>query len=158
MFRAPCAHHQEVKIALHNLWYHHTYREDKVLSQPVHGTATYRCDDTRRWQYNFDLLMMSTWCSKHVEAWNKHIVKQKFYASSWLITEINILRCMVSKTSKYLVHVLWFWIFRFCDIPTVPAQVTRYVSLLKSTPFCQYYIHLLNINFGLSSSYKYKNK
>jgi len=24
MFRALCAHHQEVKIALHNLWYHHT--------------------------------------------------------------------------------------------------------------------------------------
>ena len=22
--RAPCAHHQEVKIALHSLWYHHT--------------------------------------------------------------------------------------------------------------------------------------
>ena len=28
-------------------------------------------------------------CSKHVEAWNKLIVKQKFCASSWLITEIN---------------------------------------------------------------------
>ena len=26
-----CAHHQEFKIALHSLWYHHTYR----------------CDDTR---------------------------------------------------------------------------------------------------------------
>jgi len=26
-----CAHHQEVKIALHSLWYHHTYT----------------CDDTR---------------------------------------------------------------------------------------------------------------
>jgi hypothetical protein len=26
MFRAPCAHHHEVKIALHSLWYHHTYR------------------------------------------------------------------------------------------------------------------------------------
>ena len=24
MFRAPCAHHQEVKIALHSLWYRHT--------------------------------------------------------------------------------------------------------------------------------------
>ena len=24
MFRAPCAHHQEVKIALYSLWYHHT--------------------------------------------------------------------------------------------------------------------------------------
>jgi hypothetical protein len=24
MFRAPCAHRQEVKIVLYNLWYHHT--------------------------------------------------------------------------------------------------------------------------------------
>jgi len=44
---------------------------------------------------------MSTWCSKHAEAWNKLIVKQKFCASSWLITKINILRCTVSKTSKF---------------------------------------------------------
>jgi len=36
-------------------------------------------------------------CSKHVQAWNKLIVKQKFCASR-LITEINILRCTVSKT------------------------------------------------------------
>ena len=28
---STCAHHQEVKISLHSLWYHHTYR----------------CDDTR---------------------------------------------------------------------------------------------------------------
>ena len=28
-------------------------------------------------------------CSKHVEAWKKLIVKQKFFASSWLITETN---------------------------------------------------------------------
>jgi len=26
MFRATYAYHQEVKIALHSLWYHHTYR------------------------------------------------------------------------------------------------------------------------------------
>jgi len=32
---------------------------------------------------------------------HKLIVKQKFCASSWLIIEINILRCTVSKTSKY---------------------------------------------------------
>jgi len=31
---STCAHHQEVKTALHSLWYHHTYH-------------TYRCDDTR---------------------------------------------------------------------------------------------------------------
>jgi len=29
-------------------------------------------------QYNFDLLLMSTWCSKHVEAYNKLIIKQEF--------------------------------------------------------------------------------
>ena len=53
---STCAHQQEVKIALHSLWYHHTYRWPSraqveiglaVLSQPVHQTATYRCDDTR---------------------------------------------------------------------------------------------------------------
>jgi len=48
-----CAHHQGVKIALHSLWYHHTYRwpsraqVETVLCQSVHRTATYRCDDTR---------------------------------------------------------------------------------------------------------------
>ena len=26
MFRAPCAHRQEVKIVLYSLWYHHNYR------------------------------------------------------------------------------------------------------------------------------------
>jgi len=25
---STCAHHQKVKIALHSLWYHHTYRCD----------------------------------------------------------------------------------------------------------------------------------
>ena len=24
MFRAPCAHHQEVRIVLYSLWYYHT--------------------------------------------------------------------------------------------------------------------------------------
>ena len=41
--------------------------------------CTYRCDDTRCCIiYNFDLLMMSTLCSKHVEAYNKLIIKQDF--------------------------------------------------------------------------------
>ena len=33
-------------------------------------------------------------CSKHVEAWNKLIVRQKFCAPSWLINEINIIPCL----------------------------------------------------------------
>jgi len=39
MFRALCAHRQEIRIVLYSIWYHHT--------SPVHRTATYRCDDTR---------------------------------------------------------------------------------------------------------------
>jgi len=57
MFRALCAHHQEVK-----LYYTasgiiksvggrpvHRLREDwlECLSQPAHRMATFRCDDTR---------------------------------------------------------------------------------------------------------------
>jgi len=43
-------------------------------------------------------------CSKYVDAWNKLTAKQKFCASSWLITEINILRGTVSKhkQEKYI--------------------------------------------------------
>jgi len=52
---STCANHQEIKIALHSLWYHHTYRwpshalveRGMVISQPVHQTANYRCDDIR---------------------------------------------------------------------------------------------------------------
>jgi len=47
MFQAR-AHHQEVKIALHSLWYHHTYQWPSCAQvQPVHETAAYMCDDTR---------------------------------------------------------------------------------------------------------------
>ena len=37
MFRALCAHHEEVKIVLYSIWYHHTYRWPSRA--PVHGTA-----------------------------------------------------------------------------------------------------------------------
>ena len=71
----------------------------------VHETATYRCDDTRGCVMQFWPSDDEHMCSKHVEAWNKLILKQKFCASSWLITEINILRCTVSKTSNIEVDV-----------------------------------------------------
>jgi len=66
IFRALRAHHQEVKIVYATSGIIipvgcrpvHRLRED--FFQPVHRTATYRCDDTRCCIYNFDLLMMST--------------------------------------------------------------------------------------------------
>ena len=92
---STCAHHQEVKIALHSLWYHHTYR----------WPSRTRCDDTRGCVMQFWPPDDEHMCSKHVEAWNKLIVKQKFCVSSWLITKLNILRCTVSKTSKKCVFL-----------------------------------------------------
>ena len=33
---STCAHHQEVKIALHSLWYHQTYRcDENCITQPL---------------------------------------------------------------------------------------------------------------------------
>ena len=64
----------------------------------VHESATYRCDDTRGCVMQFWPPDDEHMCSKHVEAWSKLIVRQKLCASSWLITEINVLRCTVSKT------------------------------------------------------------
>ena len=53
------------------------------ISKHVHGTATYRCDDTRGRIVQFWPPDDEHMCSKHVEAWNKLIIK--FSASSWLI-------------------------------------------------------------------------
>jgi len=36
MFRTLCAHHQEVKIVLYSIWYHHT-----VGGRPVHRLKEY---------------------------------------------------------------------------------------------------------------------
>ena len=78
---STCAHYPEVKTALHSLWYHHTYRwpsraqVERRLSQPVHETATYRCDDTRGCVMQFWPPDDKHTCSKYVEAWNKLTVK-----------------------------------------------------------------------------------
>jgi len=54
-----------------------------VLSQSVHRTATYRCDDTRDCITQLCPPDDEHMCSKHVEAWNK--LNITFSASSWLI-------------------------------------------------------------------------
>ena len=55
----------------------------QVLSQPVYRTVTYRCNDTRGCIIQFWPPDVKHMCLKHVEAWNKLIIK--FSASSWLI-------------------------------------------------------------------------
>ena len=70
------------------------YFTASVIIKPIggrllHETATYRFDDTRGCVIQFWPPDSEHMCSKYVEAWNKLIVKQKFCASSWLITEMH---------------------------------------------------------------------
>jgi len=83
MFRALCAHHQEVKTVLYSIWYRHTckwpsraqvergLRKDLCTGRSLTGVTI-----PDAVQYSFDLLMISTQCSKHVEAYNKLIINK----------------------------------------------------------------------------------
>jgi len=57
------------------------------------------CDDTRGCVMQFWPPDDKQMCSKHVEAWKKLIAKQKFCASSWLITEMHIQQNVKGKKS-----------------------------------------------------------
>jgi len=107
-----------------------------ILSQPVHSTATYRCDDTRGYVMQFWPPDDEHMCSKHVEAWNKLTVKQKFCASSLLIAEINILRCTVSKTLKKK-KIMKMSIHIICNLLLILIPEVLVLCLIHSHVPCQ---------------------
>ena len=72
------AHHQEVKIALHSLWYHHTYICTSWVSPLSTCARDSYCDDTRGCVMQLWPLDDEQMCSKHVEAWNKTYCKTNF--------------------------------------------------------------------------------
>ena len=87
-------------------------------------------------------------CSKHVEAWNKRIVKQNFCASSWLITEINILKYTVSKTSKNVGASQSDYNVNFKTLPSLIKRTfigvrTLFVYDMFLTKHCVPFIRLL---------------
>ena len=96
---STCVHHQEVRIVLHSLWYHQTGMRERALS-------TRQRDGHRQvwWYQRLCNTILTSWWWTHVletcrgMKWN--LLWNKFCASSWLNTEIDILRCTVSKTSK----------------------------------------------------------
>ena len=104
------------------------------LSQPVHETAIYRCDDTRGCVMQFWPPDDEHMCSKHVEAWNKLIVKQKFCASSWLITEIN--KCRTVSTVTHVLYRLCALRWYIKDIISVAQSFWDWFDLVrfKSSP------------------------
>jgi len=73
LYASTCFEHYVLIIRGPKLY----YTASGILSQRVHRTATYRCDDTRCCIIQSDLLMMSTTVSKHVDENNKLIIKQE---------------------------------------------------------------------------------
>ena len=58
MFRAQCAHHQEVKIALHSLWYHHTETSEWSKITKIQF-------------YKYEQIVVKFMCDKYVNV-NRH--------------------------------------------------------------------------------------
>ena len=54
-----------------------------IGGRPVHGTATYRCDDTRDCIIQFCPPDDEHMCPKHVEVWNKFIIKNLVHKVGW---------------------------------------------------------------------------
>jgi len=93
---SKCAHHQEVKIALYSLWYHHTETLVSVW----------------RYQLLYNTILTSWWWAHVLETcrgMKQSYCKTKFCASSWLITEIT-------KFLKYEIFLILFKILngKFC--------------------------------------------
>ena len=102
---STCAHHQEAKIVLYSLWYHHTCRWPSRAQSSLN-----LC--TVPWWYQGCIIQFwppddEHMCSTHVEAWNKLIVKQilcislvnywdKWHSCVWLLT-----------LSSFFVHLLF---------------------------------------------------
>ena len=92
------------------------------------------------YQMLYNTILTSRWwaqqCSKHVEAYNKLIIKTIICVLLWLVTKI-ILRCTVSKTSKVIYKFFfsllytsagaWWFVFR-------PKHVARStISMVEAT-------------------------
>jgi len=70
------SHHLYTLCGPTKSWLECMHAFQPVLSQPVHRMATYRCDDTRGCIIKFWSPDDEHMYSKHVEVWNKLIVKQ----------------------------------------------------------------------------------
>jgi len=124
MFRTR-AHHQEAKIALHSLRYHHTYRWPSRVRD-------------------------GHMCSKHVEAWNKNLFWNKFCAWSWLNTEINKENCVSEISFEVLIPVQWhtrLWLkISWFNIQlvetTLPRTRVKSLKTFHGTTICCFLISL----------------
>jgi len=144
-----CAHNQEFKIALYSLWFHHTYRwpsraqVERVHSQPVHETSTYRCDDTRGCIMQFWLPDDDHMGSKNVEAWNKDYCKTKILCIKLVNYWENICNCFPT----ILCHLEEEFYSGECSVVEMICYITFWL-LTRGTPNWLAYKLFMWVDFG----------
>jgi len=68
---STCAHHQEVKIALHSFWYHHTHRKQILCIKLV------KYWDKKNQKIGFRTKTESVYCVVHTESLYIHFVLRR---------------------------------------------------------------------------------
>ena len=105
MFRTLCAHHQEVKIALYSIWYHHTCRWPSGAQ--VERECTKSC-------FIISLLYSST-CFEHCCAHHQE-VKTVLYSIWYHHTVWVTVRCTgwerMHRILFYNKFIIWIYMFR----------------------------------------------
>ena len=119
MFQALCAHHQEVKIVLYSLWYHHIYRWPSCAPD----------GHLKMWWYQmlYNTILTSWRWAHGARNMYRHEIKlleNKFCASSWLLTKINI--CTMSLT-------VTFPLLPAKRVPIVSVNITNWSVFVVKT-------------------------
>ena len=95
-FEHCCVHHQEVKIVLYSIWYHHTCRWPSGAQFERRPSTCTPDGHLQVWWYQmlYNTHLTSWWwaqqCSKHVGAYNKLIIKQEFVHKLVKLLRLNL--------------------------------------------------------------------
>jgi len=106
-YASTCFEHHVLIIRSSKFYYTASGIITPVGGRPVHSPTCAPDGHLQVWWYQmlYNTILTSWWwaqqCSKHVEAYNKLIVKQKYCASSWLITKVNLSKQYKRKDSNH---------------------------------------------------------
>ena len=134
MFRALCAHHQEVKIVLYSIWYHHTCRWPSRAQVEMHGQKTKKSVYVRRW---FSICWNRSLCRE------AHTSDKKTLFGRWHVYGCTI-NCISFSTIQYFRTQFTSWILcRKLDV--IANAPPTYVSSanIQGQPF--YFVYLCSL-------------
>jgi len=149
MFRALCAHHQEVKIALHSFWYHHAYRCDgtrwdarsaKRQICVMFNKAFFFRKSCRLWdnleniiragQSTDDNLMRVACCIPRLQTQTENIYLLILLYFHGNISSTNTSRCYVIRTlTPVLLHIERLYLVTCYSCPTVQSKDLTWVCM-----------------------------